>query len=384
PRQDRALVSGRLVGGLPQLAVGSRLARPVEGVVDYAFSNYRLLATQPLVVASESATCDARTAFWPEPGRLRVATFNVENLSLADGGARFEGLARAIVTRLGSPDVFALQEVQDDSGEARGDGVVTARGTLERLTAAIAAAGGPRYAWAQIDPELDREGGVPGGNIRVALLFDPARASLPRRGDAGPHDAASIVPRAAGAAFEPNPARVAPRSSAFTLASGEGVRRSLAVELEIDGAPWHFVVNHWSSKFDDGRAYGAVQPPELPTGAKRLAQAAAVRGFALELLAADPEARLVVLGDLNDLPWSEPLRTIAQPPLVDLSERVAAGERYSYVFEGSAQLIDYLIVSPRLARDARAEIVHFNSDCPDSARTSDHDAVVASLPAAAP
>jgi hypothetical protein len=382
PRQDRVLVSGRLVGGLPQLAVGSRLGAPVAGVVDYSFSNYKIVATRPLEVATESTACDVRTAFWRQPDRLRVAAFNVENLSLADGGDRFEGLAEAIVTRLGAPEVLALSEIQDDSGRQGGDGVVTARGTLDRLTAAIAAAGGPTYEWVQIDPELDREGGVPGGNIRVALLFDPARATLPRRGEAGPLDAARIAAGEGGVALEPNPARVAPASPAFTLASGEGVRRSLVVELTVDGAPWYFVANHWSSKFDDSRPYGAVQPPERPTGAKRQAQAETIRAFALELLAADPRARLVVLGDLNDLPWSEPIRTLVAPPLVDLTERVPAESRYSYNFEGAAQLIDQFVVSPALAGDARVEIVHLNSDCPDAARTSDHDAVLASLAAA--
>jgi uncharacterized protein len=257
--------------------------------------------------------------------------------------------------------------------------VVSARGTLERLTSAIAAAGGPHYRWVQIDPELDREGGVPGGNIRVALLFDPARAELPRRGEAGARDAVTIVASGGRVAFEPNPARVAPLAPAFTLATGEGVRRSLAVELEIDGAPWYFVVNHWSSKYDDGRTYGAVQPPEQPTGAKRLAQAETVRALALELLAADPEARLVVLGDLNDLPWSAPIAHLAAAPLVDLTARIPAESRYSYNFEGSAQLIDYLIAAPALVRDAQAEAVHLNSDCPDSARSSDHDAVLVSF-----
>lgn len=379
PRQDRVIVSGRLSGGLPPLAVGSRLSRPPEGVVDYGFSNYKLLATRPVEAASVSTACDVRTSIWPEPGTLRVASLNVENLSVADGGDRFERLGEAIVTRLGAPDVVALQEVQDDSGKTGGDQVVSARGTLDRLTAAVAAAGGPRYQWTQIDPELDREGGIPGGNIRVALLFDPARVALPARGAAGPLDAVRAERRGGRLAFEPNPARVAPASEAFTLTSGEGVRRSLAVELTVDGAPWFFAVNHWSSKYEDGRAYGAVQPPPQPTGAKRQAQAEVVRAFALELLASDPEVRLVVLGDFNDLPWSAPIRTLSEAPLVNLTERVPAASRYSYNFEGSAQLIDHVVVTPAAARGARAEIVHLNSDCPDARRTSDHDAVVVGL-----
>jgi len=384
PRLDRVAVAGRLVGGLPQLAAGSRLAQPVEGVVDYSFSSYKILATREIAVESSAESCDARTRFWPDPERLRVAALNVENFSLADSAARFARLAEAIVTRLGSPEVLALEEVQDDSGRAGGDGVVSARGTLDRLVAEIAAQGGPAYAWAQIDPELDREGGVPGGNIRVALLYDGARLSLPRRGEGGARDAVAIAGGGGAPRLVPNPARVAPLSPAFTLAAGEGVRRSLAVELAVGGAPWFFVVNHWSSKWDDSRAFGAVQPPERPTGAKREAQAREIRAFADELLAADPAARLVVLGDLNDPPWAPSIEHLSRPPLVNLAAAVPAAEQYSYNFEGTAQLIDHLVVSPALARGAEAEIVHLNSDCPEDLRTSDHDAVVASLPLSPP
>ena len=51
------------------------------------------------------------------------------------------------------------------------DGVVDATLTLERLIAAIQAAGGPRYDFRQIDPVDDQDGGEPGGNIRVGFLF---------------------------------------------------------------------------------------------------------------------------------------------------------------------------------------------------------------------
>ena len=50
-------------------------------------------------------------------------------------------------------------------------GVVAANVTLDKLVAAIAAAGGPTYAWREIDPVNNTKGGEPGGNIRVAFLF---------------------------------------------------------------------------------------------------------------------------------------------------------------------------------------------------------------------
>ncbi len=56
---------------------------------------------------------------------------------------------------------------------------------------------------------------------------------------------------------------------------------------------------------------------------------------------------------------------------------VADADRYTYNFEGASEVIDHIVVSPALARGAEADIVHLNSNCPDSARLSDHDPVVA-------
>jgi len=380
PALDRVILAGRLVGGLPRVAVGSRIAAPIEGIVDYSFSNYKLLLTRPLEVESAAAICRVKSRLEPDPARIRIATFNVENFSVADAGERLAQLGTTVALRLGSPEIVALEEVQDDSGKRGGDGVVTSRATLEALVDAIVAAGGPRYESTVIDPELDREGGVPGGNIRVALLTLPPRVTIPRRGSAGPLDAVGLVGKRSGLRFEPNPARVAPTSSAFSLRFGEGVRRSLAVEAEVDGRPWFFVVNHWSSKYEDGRPFGAIQPAPTPTATRRLAQAEVVRDFATDLLAKDPEARLVVLGDLNDVPWSPPVERLGEPPLVNLLLRAPEATRYSYNFEGSAQLIDHVVVSPALAGGAEIEFVHLNSNCPENLRTSDHDPVVASFP----
>jgi predicted extracellular nuclease len=256
---------------------------------------------------------------------------------------------------------------------------VSAERTLAALTGAIAAHGGPRYRAIAIDPELDREGGQPGGNIRVALLFDPARVGFEPRGSAGPLTAVEVIGMEDTLRFEPNPARVAPASPAFTLPSGEGVRRSLAVEFAVAGKPLFVIANHWSSKWDDDRAFGAVQPPARPTGEKRLAQARVVRELVERLIAAHPQARVVVLGDLNDLPWSEPVERLAAPPMVNLLARVPSNSRYTYNFEGASQAIDYVVVSRSLAANAQVEIVHLNSNCPDALRVSDHDPVVASL-----
>ena len=165
------------------------------------------------------------------------------------------------------------------------------------------------------------------------------------------------------------------------------MRRSLAVELRIPspgGAKTLFLVaNHWSSKYEDDRDYGARQPPVKGTGALRLAQARALRSWVDEILKLDPNAAVLVAGDLNDLEWTEPIRTMAAPPLVDLGDRIPAPERYSYVFEGIAQVLDSAIASPALAAAATLDYVHLNADCPDSLRLSDHDPLVVEVRVAA-
>lgn len=374
---DRVLLSGRLAGGLPRLAVGARLAGPIPGIVDYSFSNYKVLALAPPAVLAPGVDCRARTTLAGDDRWLTLATFNVENLSAAGPPERFARLGGVIAGALGAPALVALQEIQDDNGPGAAGGPVTAERTLALLADAVVAAGGPRYEAVQIDPETDREGGAPGGNIRVALLVDRARVGFTRRGAAGALDDAGLEGRGRALRLARNPGRVAPRSEAFTLVADEGVRRSLAVELEAGGRPLFVVVNHWTSKWDDERDFGRHQPPAKPTGPRRVRQAREIRAFVDRLIAADPRARVVVLGDFNDVSWTEPLATLARPPLVDLLERVPAASRYTLNFEGVAQAFDHVVVSPALARGAAAEVVHLDADCPEGVRASDHDPVVA-------
>ena len=86
-------------------------------------------------------------------------------------------LAQIIVARLGAPDIVALEEIQDNNGTTD-DGNVAADQTYARLIAAIASASGPTYQYRQIDPVSDRDGGAPGGNIRVGFLYRTAVGSL--------------------------------------------------------------------------------------------------------------------------------------------------------------------------------------------------------------
>jgi len=378
PSLDRVFVSRPFVGEPAALDVGSRVDAPFVGITDYSWGTYRVRPLAAPAVTPATGRCDVTTTLRGDRRRLSFASFNVENLSVAGPPERFARIGERIAKAMLAPDVVALEEVQDDSGPAgKGDGVVTSKRTLGALVDAVVAAGGPRYEAVWIDPVEGREGGQPGGNIRVALLLNPSRVTLVRRGAAGPLDA--TVPEGAGKDLRLtlSPGRVAPGSEAFSPTDGEGVRRSLAVELLFRGKRLFVVANHISSKSDDDRAFGSVQPPRSPTVARRLAQAREIRTFAESLLAADPKARVVLLGDLNDFEHSEAVRHLSAAPFENLILRVPAASRYTFNFEGASQVLDHVVVSPALAKEAEIEVLHLNSDCSDEKRTSDHDPVVA-------
>jgi predicted extracellular nuclease len=377
----RLIVDDRVEPGPPLLLVGDRLDGTVRGVLDYAFGTYRILNDAPLPPVRPGGLEPETTALAGGRSAVTVATFNVENLAFPSPAEKFAAVAATIARNLGGPDIVALQEIQDDSGPAD-DGVVSAARTLDRLVEAIVAAGGRRYAWRQIDPEDRRDGGQPGGNIRVAFLFDPARVGLADRGAAGPRDACTVDADRRGALLPVNPCRVAPADPAWQgrpEAGGEGARKPLAAEFDFAGRRLFLVNLHLSSKLGDDRQFGAVQPPRQPTGAQRVEQARLVREFVGRILAVDPEAAVVILGDCNDFDFAPPLQLLAAPPLESLYARLPRGERYTYVFQGSSQALDHVVVSAGLARRAEVDAVHVNAEFPERDRGSDHDPVVARL-----
>jgi predicted extracellular nuclease len=353
---ERIVIDDRLVSGAPAVAVGDRLIGPVDGVLHASYGSYKLLNAQPLEVDRRAAVEPPSTSLVADEHHVTMATFNVENLNAGSGEAKLAAVAGVIVDRLAEPTVLAVQEIQDDSGP-QDDGAVSAELTLDRLVDAIVAAGGPRYQWLQVDPGNNADGGRPGANIRVALLFDPARVTLP--GDGG-----RLLPA--------SPMRIGVGDPAFTDS-----RKPLAVELEVSGEPIVVVVCHLRSKGGDDPLFGRRQPPIRWSEEQRVPQAERVRGLIAPLLDADPGARIAVLGDLNDFEFSSAVHTIAAPPMVNLMERLPTAARSTYVYLGNSQTLDHIIVSAALADGAEIEVLHVNADLPASERASDHDPVLA-------
>lgn len=89
---------------------------------------------------------------------------------MAPNSTHMGAVATHIANYLNSPDLVFVQDIQDNSGST-GDGTVDAKVTFSNLVAAITAAGSPvKYAFVDINPVNDQDGGEPGGNIRQAYL----------------------------------------------------------------------------------------------------------------------------------------------------------------------------------------------------------------------
>ena len=52
-------------------------------------------------------------------------------------------------------------------------------------------------------------------------------------------------------------------------------------------------------------------------------------------MAADPQANVIVLGDINDFEFSQTVQLLEGGVLTTLMDTLPQAERYSYVFEGN-------------------------------------------------
>jgi len=363
---------------IPDAKTGDKLAGPdsttVTGVLDYSFGNFKFLPTVTPTVIDGGVKREVTKASFPT--QLSVATFNVENLDPNDGPAKFDGLAQAVVTNLASPDILGLEEVQDNDG-ATNSGTTSADVTLNMLADAIVQAGGPKYAWRQIDPVNNAEGGEPGGNIRVAFMYRTDKpVKFVDRPGGGSTVATTIVTDPAGRPhLSSSPGRIDPANPAW-----EATRVPLAGEFTWHGQTVFVVVNHFSSKGGDDPLWGRTQPPVQVTAPKRHQQAQVVRGFVDQILAKDKGANIVVLGDLNDFDWSETADILVgsgDTTLIDMPRTLPLPERYSYVFEGNSQILDQILISQNLRPASSYDVVHMNAEFPD--QISDHDPQVVNV-----
>lgn len=364
PERVQVQLDRQLLAGVRRTVdVGVALGDLV-GVLGYSFGNYEIRASEPLDIGPARLAREI-TSLEAAHGHLTLASFNTRNLGakqreLASGGSQFAALARQIARHLRSPDIIALQEIQDDDG-AVDSGGVDARHTARLLADEIVAAAGPRYRYADIPPRDGEDGGQPGGNIRTGFFYDPARVAL----------------------VEGSLRRIEAMEGADRGAFA-GSRKPLVAEFTFNGRRLIVMNVHLSSRRGSTPLFGRVRPPIEGNADRRVAQAVQIAAWVDGIVDADADANVVVAGDFNDFDFAQPLQIVGASGggLVNLLATLPVRERYTYIFEGNSQALDHVLVSRRLAASAELDIVHVNAEFAE--RASDHDPVLVRLPVPPP
>ncbi|MCK4845187.1 MAG: endonuclease/exonuclease/phosphatase family protein, partial [Candidatus Heimdallarchaeota archaeon] len=184
------------------------------------------------------------------------------------------------------------------------------------------------------------------------------------------------------------------RQTLTTLLDGYGPgdsqlfsRPPLVVHLETiekkgAGSDIWLIINHFKSKSVYAPFYADTTP-------RRIEQAEWVSSLVGEIQDVDPNARVMVLGDLNDFEYSEPLQVLEAAGLNNLILDIDKEYRYTYIYRGYSQVLDHMLVTPSLiGLINEVRIMHFNVDYPftlygyDSTIgicSSDHEVLMASI-----
>jgi len=339
---------GSQIGYTPNHTIGDQLA-DVTGVIGYSFEHYELLATQPVTVTNDVTVTEEVSVLTGDANYLSIATYNVENLDASDN--KFDILGHDIVYNLNTPDIIALQEIQDADGAGNGadlSGYVTAQGLID----AIYAESGVLYTYVEIAPSsAGSTGGEPGGNIRNGYLYRADRVEL-----------------------------VEGSVALITDPAFNGSRQPLVATWEFDGQQFTTINVHLTSRLGSDPLWGDAQPANDAGDGSRTNQAAAIGAYVFDHLADDPSANYMILGDWNGFYFEE-----AQTQLTDggvftnLAMLLESQERYSYMYDGNAQLIDNMLVTGGLFENALYDAVHLNSQFLADGRPTDHDPQLALL-----
>jgi uncharacterized repeat protein (TIGR01451 family) len=152
---------------------------------------------------------------------------------------------------------------------------------------------------------------------------------------------------------------------------------TVTLHLEAGDTTLYVLNNHFTS----------MSGGEKPTEPRRTAQAAWNATLVERILADEPDAPIVVLGDLNSFYDSPPLDELRAIGLRHVYEFVEPDRPYSSVYLGESETLDHILVTPALYEHlVRVEAAHINADYPlpapddPSARhVSDHDPIVATF-----
>ncbi len=380
-------------GALPIDVATGAVVTGLTGPFDYSFRTYTILpdpATPPAVSGNMTAVPVAA----PGAGQFTVAAFNVERLfdtvndpaisepvlTTAAFNNRLNKISLVVRNLMRTPDIVGFEEVENLS---------TLQALATKINADAVAAGDPDPSYAAYLEEGNDIGG-----IDVGFLVKSSRVSVVDVTQEG-KDATYINPN------NGQPELLNDRPSLVLRAE---VMRPGAASFPVT-----VIANHL-------RSLSAIDDPAdgNRVRTKRRAQAEFLANLVQARQTANPAERIVLVGDFNAFQFSDGYvdvigtvkgtptppdevvlasSDLVNPDLTDLVEMVPAEQRYSYSFDGNAQVIDHILVTGNLlASFATVQFARADADFPESLRNdptrperiSDHDPVVATfnLPAA--
>ncbi len=325
---------------MPKVKTGDELSG-LSGVLTYNFEQYKILVSDYSdVIWDEAPFVEPPVAPAAAEGEFSVISYNVENFfdgidDTGDDGAepklsdeeiatKRDKIAYAIGVTASCPTVIAIQEVEKAS-------------LLELLAEKLLDYCDAPYA-------VVHEESADGRGIDVAYMVDADRVG--------------VISAELNQSCTPITTNIEdPTIDCGRTQDPLFSRPPYVLTADIDGETFTFINNHFKSK----------RGGESETEPRRILQANHVASIVNEFKASDPDAQVLVIGDMNDYENSKALLELEKSGLVNILNQVPEAERYSFVFSGVSQLIDGILTTPSMAqRLVNTTILHSNADYPDA------------------
>jgi predicted extracellular nuclease len=372
---ERIMIDSDGLAGASVIATTSNVTfSNVTGPLDFTFSAYKVLPETP---PTTSANISAVPVPVPVAGEFTVGGFNIENFG--NNATQRQKAALAIRTVMRYPDVIGHIEILN---------LASLQALAAQVNADAVAAGDP-------DPLYEARliQAPAGGTQNVGFLVKTSRVQI------------DAVTQERGTETYINPINNQPE---ILHDRPPLVLRATVDPSGVDPRPIIVIVNHLRS-FIDIELVGGDGPR---VRAKRKAQAESVAGLLQELQTDNPTTPIISVGDYNAYQfndgYTDPIATLkgtptadnevvvdespdlVNPNFINLSDGLPADQRYSFIFEGTPQLLDHVLLNT-VAQSflQRYAVARNNSDFPEvpgllfsndptrPERCSDHDMPVA-------
>jgi uncharacterized repeat protein (TIGR01451 family) len=371
---ERIMVDTDGLAGVPVISVTSNVTLSgITGPLDYTFSNYKVLPETP---PTTTANMSAIPVPLPDPDEFTVAGFNIENF--ANNPTQLQKASLAIRTVMRYPDVIGHIEILN---------LPTLESLADQVNNDAVAAGDPNPHYAAYLIQAPA-----GGTQNVGFLVKTSRMLVN-----------SVIQERGDETFI-NPNTGLPD----ILHDRPPLVLHATVDPTFNPRPVIIVVNHLRSFIDIELVAGAG--PRVR--AKRTKQAESLAGLLQELQTANPATPVISIGDYNAFEfndgYTDPISIIkgmptpddqvvvdespdlVDPNFVNLTDLLPVGERYTFIFEGTPQALDHVLVNTvAYSYFQRYAIARNNADFPvlptslfsgdvtRPERNSDHDMPVA-------